>query len=86
MAEKFLPHCYCPYDCFRNFMAFSYVPIFNVNVFFEHHLKVATFYIHGGNKDSQFLFSLVKVYFSVYYFSAKKSKKPATGNYSKELK
>ena len=61
LAEKFLPHWYCPYDCFCNFMACSYVPVFNVNLFFEHHLKVTTFYIHGGNKDSQFLFSLVKV-------------------------
>lgn len=67
-------------------MACSYVPVFNVNLFFEHNLKVTTFYIHGSNKDSQFLFSLVKVYFSMYYFSVKKSKKPTTGNRSKELK
>jgi len=37
-------------------------------------------------KNSKFLFSLVEVYFSVYYFSAKKSKKPTKGNHSKELK
>jgi len=85
-AEKFLPHWYCPYDCFHNFMACSYVPVFSVNLFFEHYLKVTTYYIHGDNQNSQFLFSLVKVYFCVYYPSAKKSKKPSIGNHSKELK
>jgi len=85
LAEKLLPHWYCTYDSFHDFMACSYVPIFNVNLFFEHHLKVTTYYIHGGNQNSQFLFSLVKIYFSVYYFSAKKIKKPTAVDHSKEL-
>jgi len=83
LAEKFLPHWYCPYDCFCNFMACSCVPVFNVNLFFEHHLRVTTYCIHGGNQNSQFLFSLVKIYFSLYYFSAKQSKKPTVWDHSK---
>lgn len=86
LTEKFLPHWYCPQNSFCNFMACSYVPVFDVNLFFEHHLKVTTYYIHGGNQNTQFLFSLVKIYVFVFYFSAKKSKKPTIGDDSKELK
>lgn len=86
LEEKFLPHWYCPYDCFCNFMACSYVPVFSVNLFFEHHLKVTTYYNHGSNQNSEVLFCFFKIYVFVFYFSAKKSKKPTVGDHSKELK